>query len=395
VTVLGLGRMGSAMADRLSPVHDVRTWTRKGGGSPADAVADADVVLLCLFDGPACRDVLTACLGTLSAGATVVNTTTVSPDEAAGLHDLVTAAGATYLHAPVLGSTPAVAGGRLTLLAGGKPTSDVEGVLGLLGETLVFGDPAEAAGLKLVAAGVLGDSLSSLRRALARGDALGLPREGVLDVVGRTALAGFVDARRDVLGESPVRPAATFAAGALAKDLRLLAGVSDTASEASTAIEQLLAAGAIGAQDDVSVVGVATQDVSSLSDARLDVSPEVVVDAAVLRPLHAYALCHATGDASYLGDAFLPSAHIDGYRDGELSSWDVESFAGVFDGPAPDEVGRSRRVERLEVRGSVATAVMTLHHGEVDFTDVFVLLRRPDGEWRIANKAYERRDVTG
>jgi hypothetical protein len=50
-----------------------------------------------------------------------------------------------------------------------------------------------------------------------------------------------------------------------------------------------------------------------------------------------------------------------------------------------------RRIERLDVRGSVATAVMTLHHGEVDFTDVFVLVRRPDGAWRIANKAYERR----
>ena len=34
---------------------------------------------------------------------------------------------------------------------------------------------------------------------------------------------------------------------------------------------------------------------------------------------------------------------------------------------------------------------MTLHHGEADFTDVFVLLRVRDGEWRIANKAYERR----
>ena len=46
---------------------------------------------------------------------------------------------------------------------------------------------------------------------------------------------------------------------------------------------------------------------------------------------------------------------------------------------------------RRDVDGSVATATMTLHHGELDYTDVFVLLRRPDGQWRIANKAYERR----
>jgi hypothetical protein len=34
--------------------------------------------------------------------------------------------------------------------------------------------------------------------------------------------------------------------------------------------------------------------------------------------------------------------------------------------------------------------VLTLHHGEVDVSDVFVLVRRPDGRWRIANQAYER-----
>jgi hypothetical protein len=128
-----------------------------------------------------------------------------------------------------------------------------------------------------------------------------------------------------------------------------------------------------------------------LADARLDVSPEVEPDATVLRPLHAYALTHATGDPSHLTRAFLPTAHIEGYRDGQFTSWDLESFAGLFTGPAPDESERRRRIERLDVRGAVATAVMSLHHGEVEFTDVFVLVRRPDGEWRIANKAYERR----
>ena len=132
--------------------------------------------------------------------------------------------------------------------------------------------------------------------------------------------------------------------------------------------------GAVGADDDITVLAAAAQDLSWLADARLDVSPEVVADAAVLRPLHAYALTHATGDPSYLSEAFLPTAHIEGYRDGEFSSWDLESFAGVFSGrPAPDEETRSRRVERLDVTGAVATATLTLHHGEVDFTDVFVL----------------------
>src|SRR5262249_50700900 len=153
----------------------------------------------------------------------------------------------------------------------------------------------------------------------------------------------------------------------------------DTASEASIAVERLLAAGAIGPEDDVSVLGVAGQDESWLSDARLDVSPEVVADATVLRPLHAYALTHATGDPSYLREAFLPTPHAGGSRGGDSWWWAREPFAPVCEGRAAAEAAGSRRVERLEVRGSVATAVMTLHHGDVDFTDVFVLLRRPDG----------------
>jgi 3-hydroxyisobutyrate dehydrogenase-like beta-hydroxyacid dehydrogenase len=391
VTVLGLGRMGTAIADRLSPHHTLRTWSRRTGGSPADAVTSADVVLLCLFDGAACREVLEACLGALSETTTVVNTTTLSPAEATALDELVTATGAAYLHAPVLGSTPAVSAGRLTILAGGKPSAEVGDVLAQLGETLVLIDAAEAAGLKLVANGTLADGLLSVRRALARGDELGLPRESVLDVLERGVLARLVDGRRDVLGEDGARPMATFALGALRKDLALLARTSDTASEASTAVGVLLASGAVGADDDVALLGVAAPDLSWLADARLDVSPEVVADPDVLRPLHAYALTHATGDPAYLDEAFLPTAHIEGYRDGAFVPWDLEAFRRVFSGPAPDEDHRTRRIERLDVRGSGATATMSLHPRDGEFTAGIGLVRRPAGAGRIRSKAYERR----
>src|SRR5262245_55514355 len=324
VTVLGLGRMGTAMAARLGDHHDVSTWTRSDGGSPADAVVGAEVVVLSLYDGQACRDVLAACLPSLSPGVTVVNTVTVGPDEATALEAMVTATRATYVHAPVMGSTPAVAAGRLTLLAGTKPSADVEAVLADLGETVVVGGAAEAAALKLVANGVLGDSMSSLRRALARGAALGLPRDSVLEVVGRSVLGRFVGGRRDVLA-ADARSPATFAAGALAKDLTLLAAATDTTSESGVVVGTLLANGDVDADDDITRLAVAGRDDAWLADAHLDVSPEVVADADLLRPLHAYALTHATGDPSYLPDAFLPTAHIEGYRDREFSSWDLES----------------------------------------------------------------------
>jgi 3-hydroxyisobutyrate dehydrogenase len=402
VAVLGLGRLGTAIADRLRDHHQVQTWSRSHGGTPLKAVSGADVVLLCLYDFGACHDVLLACLSGIAPGATVVNTSTVGLGEAADLEATVVRCGAAYLHAPVIGSTPAVAAGRLTVLAGGRPSPDVEEVLAPLGQTMVVTDTAEAAALKLIANGVLGDSVASLGRSLRRAEALGLPRDAVLDVLARTALGAMVEGNRQLLGSvhssgdpGPVGRAAvgsaTFSAGALAKDLDLLAIATGTTSEARAVTATLLDSGTVAYEQDIAQLAAGRPDESWLHDARLDVSPELVADPAALRPLRAYALTHATGDPKHLNEAFLATAHIEGQRDGVLVSWDLATYANLFPGrPAADEATRSRRIERLDVRGSVATAIMTLRHGTDSFTDVFVLIRDAAGRWQIANKAYER-----
>ena len=113
-------------------------------------------------------------------------------------------------------------------------------------------------------------------------------------------------------------------------------------------------------------------------------------DGAVLEPLHAYVRGHATGDPGHFRDAFLPTAHVEGVRDGAFVSWSLDEYCALFPGrPAPDEPTRSRRVDAVEVHGTVATATMTLVHGADTFTDIFLLVRGADG-WRIANKAYHR-----
>jgi len=112
----------------------------------------------------------------------------------------------------------------------------------------------------------------------------------------------------------------------------------------------------------------------------------------VLAPLHAYARGHATGDPSWFRGAFLPTAHVEGLRDGTFTSWPLEDYCALFDGaPAPDEADRSRTLDHVSVSGTVATATMTLRHGEAVFTDMFVLVR-VDGAWRIANKVYHRHE---
>jgi len=127
-------------------------------------------------------------------------------------------------------------------------------------------------------------------------------------------------------------------------------------------------------------------------DARLTVADAVDVPAQVVAPLHAYALGHATGSPEHFRRAFRPTAHIEGIRDGGFASWDLETYCALFDGPADDEDQRSRFVDSIQVTGTVASATMTLHHGENTFTDVFLLVRDAD-EWRIANKVYDRADA--
>ncbi|MDQ1033767.1 hypothetical protein QFZ75_000183 [Streptomyces sp. V3I8] len=111
---------------------------------------------------------------------------------------------------------------------------------------------------------------------------------------------------------------------------------------------------------------------------------------AVLEPLRAYIRGHATGDPVHFREAFLPTAHIEGVRDGVFVSWSLDDYCALFQGePALDEPARTRRVDTVDAHGTVATATMTLRHGADTFTDVFLLVHVADG-WRIANKAYHR-----
>lgn len=125
------------------------------------------------------------------------------------------------------------------------------------------------------------------------------------------------------------------------------------------------------------------------ADAHLVVAPGVAVDSDLLAPLHAYALGHALGSADHFRNAFLATAHIEGVRDGDFVSWDLDTYCTLFEGPAADEQLRRRVIETVTVGGSIATATMTLYHGTDTFTDMFLLVH-VDAGWRIANKVYHR-----
>jgi hypothetical protein len=116
--------------------------------------------------------------------------------------------------------------------------------------------------------------------------------------------------------------------------------------------------------------------------------------AAARKPLEQYIRGHETRESDVMRAAFLPTAHVEGMRADGFTSWDIDTYCGFFDGvAAPDESKRVRTIESIDVYESVAMARMTLVHGTTKFTDMFVLLRQPDGEWKIANKAYHAETI--
>ena len=125
-------------------------------------------------------------------------------------------------------------------------------------------------------------------------------------------------------------------------------------------------------------------------------SSQVNPDEALVRAvIDTYFRGHAQSDSTSMRSAFLPSAHIEGIRNGAFHSWTVDEYVGNFRGrPAADEAARRRTIDVVDITGTAAMVKATLVHGTTTFTDYFVLLK-VDGEWKIANKVYHAERRTG
>jgi hypothetical protein len=111
---------------------------------------------------------------------------------------------------------------------------------------------------------------------------------------------------------------------------------------------------------------------------------------AVRAAVEVYFRGHAKADSAIMRSSFLPSARIEGIREGVFTSWTAQEYSSRFNGrPAADEP-RKRTIDHVEVSGTAAIATATLVHGATTFTDYFVLLK-VNGTWKIANKVYSAR----
>ncbi|MEU3601435.1 NAD(P)-binding domain-containing protein [Streptomyces sp. NPDC006798] len=276
--VCGLGRMGAAFAAALAAAGDVpAVWNRTPrapgilavpAATPAAAAAGADAIVVAVFDGPAAEAVLLGPDGVAEGarpGALVINATTLAPDESRELAARVTGAGLRYAEAPVIGSVPAARAGTLTVLTGGAEADvrDAEPVLTAwshAGTRRHAGPVGAASALKLVANLGLGAAVAALHDAVRLGEALGVARADVLDVLQGGVTGPLVAAKRPRLDrdDPDAYAAADFTVAALAKDLALAVSAAGTPLPAADAAYRLIAGFAArdgGGTVDISALG--------------------------------------------------------------------------------------------------------------------------------------------
>lgn len=207
VSFLGIGLMGLPMAQRLigagySVTAYNRTATKleklsevvnpKGSiaiaHTPAEAIAASDCVVLMLTDAQAIRDVLHQ--ADLS-DRTVIQMSTISPDESREICREVMAAGGTYLEAPVLGSIPEAKSGNLIVMVGAEPEQfeQWKPLLQTLGENpVLIGSVGSAATVKLALNQLIGSLTSAFAASLGLVLRQNVDVEAFMQIVRQSAL---------------------------------------------------------------------------------------------------------------------------------------------------------------------------------------------------------------
>jgi 3-hydroxyisobutyrate dehydrogenase-like beta-hydroxyacid dehydrogenase len=272
VAVLGLGRMGAPIADRLEQAgHELSVWNRSPGrtrpfadrgvhvlGTPREAWERADVCVTMLADGPAVEAVTLGEDGLLTrdADGVLVDMSTVGVDSSAGVAEECERRGVSFLRAPVTGNPSVIVAGNLGIIVSGpKEVFDrLTGPLRDIGPNLFHVGAAEEARIvKLALNLMIGGTAQLIAEALVLTEKYGVDRGRMLEVMGGSAIGSpFVKYKTDALVADDYT--STFTSGLLFKDLALAleAGHQVAAPLPVTALTQQLVQGcmAMGMADD-------------------------------------------------------------------------------------------------------------------------------------------------
>jgi 2-hydroxy-3-oxopropionate reductase len=165
----------------------------KVADSPAEAVADADIVITMLEAGAIVAEVIGLALSSLRPGTLVIDMSSTRQSEAQELHAKLAAKGVAFIDAPVSGGVLGAEAGSLAIMAGGSAEdfARAEPILKVLGRPTLVGPAGCGQIAKLCNQLIVGGTLSIVAEALLLAQAGGADPAAV-----RTAIrGGFAESR--------------------------------------------------------------------------------------------------------------------------------------------------------------------------------------------------------
>ena len=257
VGIIGLGKMGCAIASRLADTElAVAGWTRRGlSENEAEAIgirskpdvaslaSGCDVIMLSLPDDAAVTVVLADLCRSEIAGKLIVDTSTVSPDTLLRSVDAIETAGGSAIDAPISGWPQMVASGRAGIYIGGKE-QDVARFMpiaeALSNRIHHVGERGAGAAAKMVNNMMLTGYWQCLKEAMQVGKKAGLSAEKMLEI-----LSGSPAANGSLAGKTPIilglSDAVSFTVDGVVGDLTLFTETADRLGVDTPAIVAALA----------------------------------------------------------------------------------------------------------------------------------------------------------
>ena len=243
ITVIGLGKMGTALAARLLDAGlDVAVWNRTPGRAAAlvdsgasevaglEDAAQADVILSAVSDDAA-LDALRAggLLATPRDGGVWIECSTVSPEAAERARSAASDRGVAYVCAPVSGNPAVVAtGDAVFALSGDDPSAldRAEAILSQIGRaTYRVGAGTAATVVKLCVNALLGVTMQALAEIAVVAHSAGVDRAALMQFVNDSAVGSrFTRYKTASVVDLDLTP--TFTPEGQRKDMRLALDVA-------------------------------------------------------------------------------------------------------------------------------------------------------------------------
>ncbi|WP_246091531.1 NAD(P)-dependent oxidoreductase [Swingsia samuiensis] len=233
---IGYGAMAEKMAQNLKNAgYTIVAYTPSGKEkngtqmlpTPRTLAEEADIIILCVPNDEAENQSLYGEHGLLAGvkpNQLVIDTSTVSPEQAERLSALAQEKGFDALEAPMSGSTPEAETGNLIMLAGGKEKTllRAQPILDIIGKLTIYaGDSGAAARLKLVVNGVMGATLNVIAEGVSYGLSAGIEREVLFNTLQEVAVVSPHHKRKLKMAQERKFPS-QFPTRLMSKDMGLL-----------------------------------------------------------------------------------------------------------------------------------------------------------------------------